>query len=137
MWLTSAWRIRIILLCMFVRATVTPFVRLAAVIAVKRLVIGRFKEGVKGEWEHFQYWLMKKLIDRDLCGTHTLLARHWGGVTVVLQLLGAKCGRRIFWPGVMFNLVEFDLLTVGDDVVFGSRSTVRGQYSASRALRLP
>ena len=124
MWLTSAWRVRVILLCMFVRATISPFVRLAAVIAVKRLVIGRFKEGHKGQWQHFQYWLMKKLIDRDLCGTQTLLARHWGGVSVVLQLLGAKCGRRIFWPGVMFNLVEFDLLTVGDDVVFGSRSTI-------------
>ncbi len=30
----------------------------------------------------------------------------------------------MYWPGSGLEIVEFDLLTVGDDVVFGSRSVV-------------
>ena len=41
-----------------------------------------------------------------------------------MRLLGAKVGRRVFWPGVMPDVIEFDLLTVGDDVTFGSRSLI-------------
>ncbi len=33
-------------------------------------------------------------------------------------------GKRVYWPGSGLEIVEFDLLTIGDDVVFGSRSVV-------------
>lgn len=35
-----------------------------------------------------------------------------------------QIGQRVYWPGSGLEIVEFDLLTVGDDVVFGSRSVV-------------
>mmetsp|Transcript_37274 Transcript_37274/g.99245 ORF Transcript_37274/g.99245 Transcript_37274/m.99245 type:complete len:111 (-) Transcript_37274:216-548(-) len=39
---------------------------------------------------------------------------------MILRLLGAKVGKRIYWPGSgIEGLVEYDLLEVGDDVVFG------------------
>ena len=38
-------------------------------------------------------------------------------------LLGAKVGKRVFWPGSGIDIfAEYDLLEIGDDVVFGSRS---------------
>ena len=40
------------------------------------------------------------------------------------RLLGAKVGKRVYWPGSGLDIVEYDLLEVGDDVVFGSRSVV-------------
>jgi acetyltransferase-like isoleucine patch superfamily enzyme len=44
---------------------------------------------------------------------------------VLYRLLGAKIGRRVFWPGRQPVFTgEFDLLEIGDDVVFGSRSTL-------------
>ena len=42
----------------------------------------------------------------------------------LLSLLGAKVGKRVYWPGSGLDIVEYDLLEVGDDVVFGSRSVV-------------
>lgn len=30
----------------------------------------------------------------------------------------------MYWPGSGLEIVEFDLLNVGDDVVFGSRSVI-------------
>lgn len=36
--------------------------------------------------------------------------------------MGAKIGRRIYWPGSGIYCPEPELLEVGDDVVFGSRS---------------
>lgn len=35
-----------------------------------------------------------------------------------------QVGERVYWPGSGVEIVEFDLLEVGDDVVFGSRSVV-------------
>jgi len=36
--------------------------------------------------------------------------------------MGAKIGRRIYWPGSGIYCPDPELLEVGDDVVFGSRS---------------
>mmetsp|Transcript_37294 Transcript_37294/g.99351 ORF Transcript_37294/g.99351 Transcript_37294/m.99351 type:complete len:113 (-) Transcript_37294:421-759(-) len=54
-----------------------------------------------------------------------LVGVHYEGVSMILRLLGAKVGKRIYWPGSgIEGLVEYDLLEVGDDVVFGSRSMI-------------
>lgn len=36
--------------------------------------------------------------------------------------MGAKVGDRIYWPGSGFYCLDPELLEIGDDVVFGSRS---------------
>lgn len=43
---------------------------------------------------------------------------------IVLFSLFQKIGERIYWPGSGLEIVEFDLLEIGDDVVFGSRSVI-------------
>jgi acetyltransferase-like isoleucine patch superfamily enzyme len=35
-----------------------------------------------------------------------------------------QIGKRVYWPGSGLDIVEYDLLEVGDDVVFGSRSVI-------------
>lgn len=37
-------------------------------------------------------------------------------------MMGAKVGRRVYWPGTGFYCLDPELLDIGDDVVFGSRS---------------
>jgi hypothetical protein len=36
--------------------------------------------------------------------------------------MGAKIGRRVYWPGSGLYCLDPELLEIGDDVVFGSRS---------------
>ena len=52
------------------------------------------------------------------------MGTHYELISVIYRLLGAKVGKRVYWPGSGLDIVEYDLLEVGDDVVFGSRSTV-------------
>ena len=66
-----------------------------------------------------------------------LSGNHWGGVTFWLRLLGTKCGKRIFWPGSGIDVVEHDLIEIGDDCVFGSRSMVMcGTASVNKRVTL-
>jgi acyl-CoA synthetase (AMP-forming)/AMP-acid ligase II/acetyltransferase-like isoleucine patch superfamily enzyme len=131
-WWMANERLLIIFALVLSRRVVRPFVHLAAVILIKRVIIGRFRAGPKGPWERFQIQLLREIMlqgrndggPADLCGVHELLGRHWGGVSMAMRLLGAEVGKRVFWPGVMPDVIEFDLLVVGDDVTFGSRSLI-------------
>ena len=52
-----------------------------------------------------------------------LMGRHYENVSRLYRLLGAKVGKRVFWPGhQLVTTGTFDLLEIGDDCVFGSRS---------------
>jgi hypothetical protein len=65
------------------------------------------------------------------------VGRHYELVSVLYRLLGAKVGKRVFWPGHQPIFTgEFDLLEIGDDVVFGSRSVVMctTAYSCERVI---
>jgi len=122
-WFLSWERLCFYVLIRIERAIFTPFMELFAIILVKKLVVGPFVRGPKTRRTHFQYTLMRTLLpDGKLCGVPRLVGNHWGGVTLLMRLLGAKCGERIFWPGSGVDVVEHDLLTIEDDCVFGSRS---------------
>ena len=67
------------------------------------------------------------------------------------SIMGAKIGKRVYWPGSGIYCPDPELLEVGDDVVFGSRSEVitsdsisfdpirisRGAMIADRVVLLP
>ena len=128
-WLCDARRIPFYIGIRIARATVAPFVYMAGAILVKWAVIGRFEAGPRdttSEWELLRHWLAMKLFSRENIQSVTeLLGRHYELVSVLYRLLGAKVGKRVFWPGHQpITTGEFDLLTIGDDVVFGSRSAL-------------
>ena len=51
------------------------------------------------------------------------IGRHYELVSILYLLLGAKVGKRVFCPGRQPIFTgKFDLLEIGDDVVFGSRT---------------
>jgi len=41
---------------------------------------------------------------------------------MVYRAMGAKVGKRVYWPGSGIYCLDPELLEIGDDVVFGSRS---------------
>jgi acetyltransferase-like isoleucine patch superfamily enzyme len=64
------------------------------------------------------------LSDGTLGGVTLLLGKHYEAVSWCMRVMGATVGKRVYWPGSGVICNEHDLLHVGDDVVFGSRSTV-------------
>ena len=48
----------------------------------------------------------------------------YGLFQVVYRAMGAKIGKRIYWPGSGISCADPELLEIGDDVVFGSRSSL-------------
>lgn len=111
------------------RSLLAPIFYMVTAIIVKWVVIGKFKPGprdVTKQWTLMRHWLAATLFSRENMQEVTeLLGRHYETVSVLYRLLGAKVGKRVFWPGHQFVFSgEFDLLEIGDDVVFGSRSVV-------------
>ena len=45
-------------------------------------------------------------------------------VQIVFRAMGAKIGKRVYWPGSGIYCPDPELLEIGDDVVFGSRSEI-------------
>ncbi|KAH8070924.1 hypothetical protein JL721_4842 [Aureococcus anophagefferens] len=93
------------------------------VVLFKRLVVGRFVEGTADATNKpLRRWLFERLVEAEAfehcmrpwiacdCACEVLCARY--------RLLGAKIGRRVHID--FFRCVEYDLVTVEDDVVFGS-----------------
>jgi hypothetical protein len=84
------------------RVIVAPYFNLAAVLLVKRLVIGRFRPGPRDLSQRglLQYWLMARLMPGgDLGKVAPLVGRNLEVVSWIYRMLGAKIGKRIWWPG--------------------------------------
>lgn len=75
---------------------------------------------------HFMSWrstLMKTLYpESQLNEMNELLGQNHGARSGLLRLLGAKVGKRACWPNEGPSISDYHLLTVGDDVTFGSNS---------------
>eukprot|EP00026_Physarum_polycephalum_P000199 Phypoly_transcript_00199.p1 GENE.Phypoly_transcript_00199~~Phypoly_transcript_00199.p1 ORF type:complete len:1729 (+),score=274.19 Phypoly_transcript_00199:185-5371(+) len=124
-WFLVPQRILIYLALRPIYKVVVPVLRLACCIAAKWIVVGRFREGNSYQYR-FKYWFVKQMFgDTNFFGVPGLIGTHYEGVSWIYRLLGAKIGKRIYWPGSGVDVLEYDLFEVGDDVVFGSRSAVK------------
>lgn len=128
-WLCDPRRLPFFFGIRLARALLSPFFYMAFALLVKRYVIGTFEPGQINphcEWDRFRLWLAASLFPRKKVQAVTdLIGRHYENVSIFYRLLGAKVGKRVFWPGNQPNCNGiFDLLEIGDDVVFGSRSAL-------------
>lgn len=127
LWLSDARCIPFFIGIRLSRALVAPLVRIGLSISIKRFIIGKFKAGPRdtsSQWQLLRHWLAASLFSRKkLQEVADIVGRHYELVSVMYRMLGAKVGKRVFWPGHLPLFTgEFDLLEVGDDVVFGSRA---------------
>jgi len=128
-WLCDVRRIPFYIGIRVARACLAPILYMAAAIVVKWTVIGKFTPGPRdttSDWQLLRHWLAATLFSRENMSEVTeLIGRHYELVSILYRLLGAKVGKRVFWPGHLPVFTgEFDLLDIGDDVVFGSRSVI-------------
>ena len=128
-WLCDPARIPFYIGIRLARSIVAPPIYMAVAILVKKTIIGKFEAGPRdttSQWQLLRHWLAATLFSRQKMQEVTeLVGRHYELVSCLYRLLGAKVGKRVFWPGHQPVFTgEFDLLEVGDDVVFGSRSSI-------------
>lgn len=128
-WLCDIRRVPFYIGIRVFRNLVSPFIRMGLAILVKRYIIGKFEAGPRdnsSDWQLLRHWLVHTLFSRQNMQEVTdILGRHYELVSCFYRLLGAKIGKRVFWPGHQPVFTgEFDLLEIGDDVVFGSRSVI-------------
>ncbi|KAJ8613584.1 hypothetical protein CTAYLR_006155 [Chrysophaeum taylorii] len=90
----------------------------ATCVAVKRFVIGTFVEGDEKGESPVRRWLWDRLAHHGLFEAATRPYVNTEVLAAKFRLLGAKIGRRVNVDA--FDCVEFDLVEVGDEVVFGS-----------------
>ncbi|KAF7975487.1 hypothetical protein HWV62_9401 [Athelia sp. TMB] len=110
-----------------VLATVVPVLRLIIGIALKR-VMGLNKEGPAAsqtQWTMTKRYINSIILSQfHLKRAFDILGTHYEMTSVVFRAMGAKVGKRVYWPGSGLYCLDPELLEVGDDVVFGSRSEV-------------
>ncbi|KAI0693792.1 acetyl-CoA synthetase-like protein [Cytidiella melzeri] len=126
-WFANPTRVGFHILARMLRVVATPLVQVACGIIIKRLM-GLNKEGLSEDVT--QLTLLRRFINGALLSQYTLrhafdvLGTHYEMTSIIFRLMGAKIGKRVYWPGSGIYCPDPELLEIGDDVVFGSRSEI-------------
>jgi len=106
-----------------------PIFMFGMVLLVKKVldaIFGELQPGradQRGNVEKWRMWLMREMYPAGrLHKLTTLFGQHYEMTSVILRLLGAKAGKRVYWPGTGPGIGDYHLVDVGNDVVFGSRA---------------
>lgn len=105
-----------------------PIFFFLAVLIVKKIfdVSGRIKpSSVEGRSQMMRFkmqWLRDTMPAPKFHKVTELFGSHYATTSILARAMGAKVGERVYWPGTGPSIQDFDLLDIGDDVVFGSRS---------------
>ena len=98
-WFSTTERVLFYLAIRAVHDVVVPWFNFAAVVMVKRCIVGKFKIGKRdnsGGWGTFRHWIMAQLLPTGtLCGVTILCGKHYEMCSRLLRLLGAKIGKRV------------------------------------------
>ncbi|KAF9026322.1 acetyl-CoA synthetase-like protein [Hymenopellis radicata] len=109
------------------RAVLTPLLHLMLSLIVKRM-LGLSKVRLaadQGQGTLLRRYINGTLLSQDnLKRSFSILGTHYEAVSIVYRIMGAKIGQRVYWPGSGIYCLDPELLEIGNDVVFGSRSEV-------------
>jgi acetyltransferase-like isoleucine patch superfamily enzyme len=109
------------------RVVVSPVLQLVLGIIFKRLM-GLNREGLNANasrWSIIRRYINSQTLSQQaLHRAFDILGAHYEMTTWVWRAMGARVGKRVYWPGSGLYCPDPELLEIGDDVVFGSRSEV-------------
>ncbi|MCJ1285102.1 hypothetical protein MMC26_004440 [Xylographa opegraphella] len=130
-WFADAKRVGFHFLARTLSVSVGPFVWFAMIVLVKIVLdrfVGKLKPGPvenRSELQKFRMFLMASLVPKGDLGKLTeLFGTHYEFTSMAIRALGGKVGSRVYWPGNGPTIQDFELLDIGDNVVFGSRSHI-------------
>jgi acetyltransferase-like isoleucine patch superfamily enzyme len=130
-WWATPRRIVFHYLAESLNVSVRPFIWFGLVVIIKKIVdviCGAGKPASTDERtqkDNFRTYLLSALVPNGSLKSITkLFGTHYEFTSLAIRAMGGKVGRRVYWPGTGPSIQDFDLITVGDDVVFGSRSHI-------------
>ncbi|KAK5998157.1 Oxalyl-CoA synthetase [Cladobotryum mycophilum] len=128
-WFTDPERIGYHYLALILRCFFSPFILFALAVIIKLtldVMFGPLVSGPANGQGTINIWrasLIKTLMPtsrlHDMTG---LFGQHYEATSIALRMLGAKIGKRVYWPGTGPVIGDYHLLDIGNDVVFGSRA---------------
>ncbi|KAI3340792.1 acetyl-CoA synthetase-like protein [Ustulina deusta] len=128
-WFTQGERVGWYYLARSVRIFFGPMFAFIFVILIRNLLAAVFgplrpiTTNERGNIDRWRMALMKSLMSNSSLSELTeLFGQHYEATSVAIRLLGGKVGRCVYWPGTGPSIGDYELLDVGNDVVFGSRS---------------
>ena len=126
-WFSAPDRILWHAIARIVHVVFPPVLQVVFGIVVKRAMgLNRDGQSVNAS----QWILLRRYINNTLLSQETLkqasdiIGSHYEVTSVLWRCMGAKVGKRVYWPGSGLFCSDPELLEVGDDVVFGSRSKI-------------
>ncbi|KAK3714424.1 hypothetical protein LTR37_007730 [Vermiconidia calcicola] len=129
LWFASPDRVGSHYAAMAANAALGPVFLFAAVFLIKEcfdFCCGQLRSGDASSFSQvtrFRRQLIRTLMPAPRLHKLTeLFGTHYGATSIFMRAMGAKVGKRVYWPGTGPSVQDFDLIDVGDDVVFGSRS---------------
>ena len=130
-WFADGKRVGFHFLARVLSVLIGPFVFFSMVVLVKFLLdksVGKLEPGPadnRSQLQKFRMSLMSSLVPKgDLSRITDLFGAHYEFTSIAIRALGGKVGKRVYWPGNGPFLQDFELLDIGDNVVFGSRSHI-------------
>lgn len=130
-WWATRERIAFHYIAQILNCAVRPFIWFGLAVVAKKVmdrIIGPARPKLamdKTRSDIFRTTLMGKLIPGGNIHPITqMFGSHYGFTSMAARALGAKVGERVYWPGTGPSIQDFDLVDIGDDVVFGSRSFI-------------
>lgn len=131
-WYTNTKRIGFHYIARIGGDTIGPITLFLFVLLVKRLmdsrwICGPLKSGTpmknRSQMQKLRTALLQRLVpEGDLSKVASLFGAHYEIVSILVRALGGRVGQRVYWPGVGPSMQDFELLDIGNDVVFGSRA---------------
>lgn len=116
-------------------ATLGLFIASAlVVVALKRLVMGRFEPTVQPLWSRYVWF--NEFINGAYEAVFTPALSLFTGtpfLAVFLRLLGCKIGKNVFLHTMLFS--EFDLVEIGDDAALNLGATVQTHLFEDRIMK--
>ncbi|KAJ7455805.1 acetyl-CoA synthetase-like protein [Mycena latifolia] len=126
-WFSSPERVLFHAISRAVRALATPVLQVLLGILVKR-AFGLNTPCASSDATQLsllrRYISSRLLSQSALKAAFSILGNHYGVVSHLYRAMGSKIGKRVYWPGSGIYCPDPELLEVGDDVVFGSRSEI-------------
>lgn len=128
-WFASPNRVGWYYAALAANALLGPFFMFAAVLAIKRAFdaacgkICRSPAASRSAMINFRMQLMRTLMPTPRLHKLTELSgTHYEATSVFMRALGAQIGSHVYWPGTGPSIQDYDLIEVGNNVVFGSRA---------------
>ena len=128
-WFTGGERIAYHYLALILRTLFSPFILFFFAVAIRAIMdfffgaLRPMSAQGRGAILTWRSTLLKSLLPvsrlHDVTG---MFGQHYEATSIALRMLGAKVGKRVYWPGTGPSIGDYHLLDVGNDVVFGSRA---------------